>query len=215
MKTIKILLVDDHKLIREGIKHILGLQGKFIPDIDEADNGNEAIQKTAIINYDIIIMDIQMPEKDGIEATKFIMKKKKSTKVLALSMYSETHYIQAMLEAGAMGYVLKTTGPEELSNAIITLLNGKKFFSNEVAIKLLDFPQIIPNKKRQRKNKLSSREAEIIKMIARELTNDEIATRLFISKRTVENHRSRIMKKLEANSMAGIIKYAVLNNLIN
>ena len=80
MKTIKILLVDDHKLIREGIKHILGLQGKFIPDIDEADNGNEAIQKTAIINYDIIIMDIQMPEKDGIEATKFIMKKKKSTK---------------------------------------------------------------------------------------------------------------------------------------
>lgn len=214
MKKVKILLVDDHPLIRDGIKHILGLQKKFIPEIEEADNGNEAIEKISIFNYDIIIMDIQMPEKDGIEATKAILKKRRNAKILALSMFDETHYIHAMLNAGAMGYVLKATGPEELSKAIMTILDGQKFYSNEVALKLLDSPMNFPGKKNKSIDKLSDREIEIIKMIATELTNDEIAKGLNISKRTVESHRFNIMKKLGLKNMSGITRYAIMKNWI-
>ena len=216
MKTVKILLVDDHQLIREGIKHILELQNKFIPEIDEADNGNEAIQKSAIFNYSIIIMDISMPEKDGIETTKAILKKRGKAKILALSMFDETHYVNSMLDAGAMGYVLKTTGPEELSKAIITILGGEKFYSNEVAVKLLESPIISSAKPSKSRwiSKLSKREVELIKMMSIGFSNSEIASKLFLSKRTVENHRFNIMKKLRVKNTAGIIKYALLNNMI-
>ena len=219
MKTVKILLADDHPFVREGIKHILHLQKKFIPEIEEAENGEEAISMAVANDYDIIIMDISMPEKDGIEATKAIIRKNKNAKILALSMFDENHYIHGMLNAGVSGYVLKNTGPEELSNAVLAILKGKKYYSSDVSVKLIEpyYDKIIEKKycaENCLQEKLSKREIQIVKMIAEEKTSSEIAAKLNISKRTVEGHRQKIMDKLNAKNIAGIIKYAIAKQLI-
>jgi DNA-binding NarL/FixJ family response regulator len=214
-KKIKILIVDDHKMIRDGIRSMLESQEKkykFI--VDEAENGEEGFEKTKRGQYDIVIMDYQLPILNGVEATKAALGHNPDLKILALSNYDEYMYIDNMMKAGAKGFVLKNIGPEEFINAIETVLSGKNYYSNDVAVKLISFDhnnvQIarLVRQKRDKADMLSKRELEILKFIASEFTNEEIATQLFISKRTVDTHRQNLMKKLNVKNTAGLVKYA-------
>lgn len=215
MKKIKILLVDDHKLVRNGIKYTLesGRSAPLIDSIDEAVNGVEAVTKCKVNNYDIVFMDINMPEKDGITATKEILDNNRLMRIIAISMYDEDFEIRSMIDAGAKGYLLKNTGTEILDEAIQTILTGGKYYSNDVAIKLME-----PRPKEIRKSSrdtitisdsvLTKRELEILELIAGEFTNEEIASKLNLSKRTVDSHRQNILNKLQVKNTAGLIKYA-------
>jgi DNA-binding NarL/FixJ family response regulator len=224
MKKIKILLVDDHKLVRNGIKYTLESGGisNRISEIHEAVNGDEAVKRAIITNYDIIFMDINMPEKDGIKATKEIVRNDKFTKIIALSMFDEDFEIRSMIKAGASGYLLKNTGPEILEEAINTILEGRNYYSNDVAIKLMQpFSDSTLNQEKVKRssvskneNVLSKREMEVLTLISSELTNEEIGKKLNLSKRTVDSHRQNIINKLQVKNTAGLIKYAFKLGLI-
>jgi len=219
MKEIKVLLVDDHKVVREGIKYVLNLQQKYRVTIDEAEDGEQAVVKAKVYSYDIIIMDIKMPDKDGIQATKEIIQLNKNAKILALTMFDEDYQILNMIKAGARGYIVKNASSEELNKAIYAVISGQKYYSSDVAIKLMgpyhdDLVERKPRRKDTYKGILSKRELEILKLIASELTNEEIANKLILSKRTVDTHRQNMMSKLQVKNAAGLIKYAIQNNLI-
>ncbi len=214
-KKIKILIVDDHKMIRDGIRSMLESQEKkYKFMVDEAENGEEGVEKTKRAQYDIVIMDYQLPILNGVEATKAALLHNPDLKILALSNYDEYMYIDNMMKTGAKGFVLKNIGPEEFINAIETVLSGKNYYSNDVAVKLISFDhnnvQVarLVRQKRDKADMLSKRELEILKFIASEFTNEEIANRLFISKRTVDTHRQNLMKKLNVKNTAGLVKYA-------
>ncbi len=214
-KKIRILIVDDHKMVRDGIRSMLESQEKkykFI--LEEAENGEEGVEKAKKAYYDVIIMDYQLPIMNGVDATRTIMAHNPEMRVLALSNYDEYMYIDNMMKSGARGFVLKNIGPEEIIHAIETLMNGKNYYSNDVAVKLISFDpdhlQVarLLRQKRDKTEMLSKRELEILKLIATEYTNEEIANRLFISKRTVDTHRQNLMKKLNVKNTAGLVKFA-------
>jgi DNA-binding NarL/FixJ family response regulator len=220
-KKIKILIVDDHKMVRDGIRSMLESQEKkykFV--LEEAENGEEGVEKARKSHFDVIIMDYQLPVMNGVDATRTIMAHDPDMKILALSNYDEYMYIDNMMKSGAKGFVLKNIGPEEIIHAIETLLSGKHYYSSDVAVKLISFDpdhQQIARLLRQKKEKtesLSRRELEILKLIAAEHTNEEIATRLFISKRTVDTHRQNLMKKLNVKNTAGLVKFAMELNIL-
>jgi DNA-binding NarL/FixJ family response regulator len=218
MKKIKILIVDDHPMIRHGIKSLLNDVDKF--DVaDEAGNGDEALQKLSEQQFDLVIMDIKMPEKNGIEATEEIVKKYPDVKVLAISMYDEQRYIVKMLQAGALGYVLKNTGKQELMTAVETVMAGESYFSQEVSsIMMSQFMTrkvTNPTENSKLDITLTRRETEIIRLIAEELTNSEIADRLGISPRTVDTHRRNLLQKLDVKNTAGLVKYAIQHNILD
>ena len=214
-EEMNILLVDDHKVVRDGIRYMIESREEIEAKIDEAEDGEEAVKKAGVFPYDLIIMDINMPDVDGIEATRQIINKNKKAKILALSMHDEESFITNMIKAGASGYILKNIGAEELSGAIRKITGGDKYYSSDVALKLMGpyHDDIVDRKPRPSKDVpkeiLSSREIEILKMIANEMTNEEIAKKLEISKRTVDSHRQNILNKLQAKNVAGLIKYAI------
>ena len=224
MEKLKILIADDHKLVREGIKITLSQDNSLFEfeRMDEASNGEEAVIKAELFDYDLILMDINMPIMDGIEATKKIKSDKTSeNKIIALSMHSEEFQIKSMIKSGASGYILKNTESEELNRAIKTILNGNKYYSNEVALKLLgDFkgddinPAISSSKPMVKIAELSNREIQVLRLIANEFTNVEIAKKLKLSRRTIDSHRYNIVNKLNVKNTAGLIKFAMNNNLI-
>ena len=219
MNKLNILIVDDHNIARGGIKYALSQQKKITVEIDEAETGPEAVEKAGRFSYDIIIMDIKIPGKNGIEATKEIISNDKNAKILAISMHDEEYYIVKMLQAGAKGYLLKNTGPEELTGAILSIIKGGKYYSNEVAQKLIgnydvDLVKRKPRARKSNKGLLTGREMEILKLISTSMTNEEISVKLNISKRTVDSHRQRILEKTNAKNTAGLILYAAQNNLI-
>jgi DNA-binding NarL/FixJ family response regulator len=223
MNKIKILIADDHKLVRTGIRYTLngGENANFIDRIDEVVNGKEAVERAKIFTYDIILMDINMPEMDGIKATAQIMRDNSETKIIALSMHSDDYEIRSMIKAGAKGYLLKNTGSEVLAEAIKTVLEGGKYYSNEVALKLMEpYAGDLSTEKRsssridKRKISLTRRELEVLRMIANELTNEEIAKKFELSKRTIDSHRQNILSKLQVKNTAGLIKYAIRLGLV-
>lgn len=214
MEKIKLLIVDDHKIIRDGLKLML-YDAENIEIIGEADSGIEALEflNKFSAQVNLILLDINMPGMGGIELTKEIISKNKDAKVLALTMHAEDHYIQNMLNAGALGYVLKESGQEELITAIRNVAEGKKYFSNEVSVVMID--SLMAKKKRATEDQLSEREIEVLKLIAIGKTNNEAGEILFLSGRTVETHRRKIMEKLELNNTAEIVQYAIKHSLIN
>ena len=218
MKKIRILIVDDHPMIRQGIKSLLNDKERF--DVaDEAANGNEALQKLSEDHFDLVIMDIKMPEKNGIEATEEIVKRYPDVKVLAISMYDEQRYIVKMLQAGALGYVLKNTGKQELMTAIRTVMDGESYFSQEVSSIMMS--QFMTRKATgvlevsKEDINLTKRENEIIRLIAEELTNSQIADQLGISPRTVDTHRRNLLQKLDVKNTAGLVKYAIQHHILD
>jgi DNA-binding NarL/FixJ family response regulator len=221
MTGLKVLIADDHKIVRVGIRYTLESSNSagFIAKYDEASNGYEAVQLASVYLYDIIFLDINMPEMDGITAARQIMSTTKNRNIIAISMHDEEYQVREMMNAGVRGYLLKNTGPEILNAAIDAVLKGGHYFSNEVALKLMQLsgspktPGALTQNDRN-EVKLSKREIEILVMIANEQTNEEIAQTLSLSKRTVDSHRQNMINKLNLKNTAGLIKYAIKNNLV-
>lgn len=213
-KNVRILIVDDHKMIREGIRSMLEFQeSKFKFFINEAGDGEEGVEIAGQNPYDIIIMDYQLPGIDGADAARLILEKNPETKILALSNYNEYMYIDRMIKTGVKGFVLKNVTPEELIKAIDTILKGSNYFSNDVAIKLLNFGNNNPDSRGRASSSvykdLSTRETEVLKLVGQAKSNDEIADQLCISKRTVESHKQNLLRKIGVKNTFELIKFAV------
>lgn len=212
-----ILIVDDHEMVREGIKLLLQNNIDSKVKIHTAKNAKEALRKCNSSFYHLIFMDIRMPEIDGIEATKLILEKWK-TKIIALSMHTEYVFIEKMLDAGASGYLLKNSSPDDLKEAIKCVLNGERYFDKKLPVvhpayqKL--YLKLTANKKPKEKINLTKRENEVLSLILQELTNEEIANKLILSKRTIDNVRQNILMKFEVKNTVGLIKQAQKHNLI-
>lgn len=207
------MIVDDHQLVIDGIKSLLE-ENKEIEIIGEANDGKQLLSKTKFMDADVILMDVEMKEMGGYETTKELLLKNKNLKVLALTMHNEVSVIKKMLEAGASGYILKNSDKEELISAIKKVADGKQHFSSEITFALLNEEEESDEKKPHSKTDLTDREIEILKLIAEGLTNTEVGEKLFISPRTVDTHRTNIMKKIGVNNVAGLIRYAFQNKLI-
>lgn len=206
-RSIRVMIADDHHLFRNGLHDLLD-QIRNIQVIGEADNGQELVRRTMETSPDIILTDIHMPVMDGIAATREIARRKPDTGIIVLTAFNKEEPILRMLDAGALGYVLKSADNEEIAEAIQTVSQRKPYFCREVTEKLTEIVsknyQLPPDADLC----FSEREKEIIRLICREFTSKEIAYSLNLSKRTVEGHRTRIMDKVGAKSIAGIITYA-------
>ena len=213
VETIRLLIVDDHQMVRDGIRVMLESQNKiFSFVITEAENGEDAVKKILHHIYDIILIDYQLPKMTGPETVEKILLYKPKTKILALSNYDEVTYIKNMLKAGAKGYILKNIEPSQLLNAIKTILSDKPYYSNEVAVKLIE--NEIPKPTPFENSGLSKREMLVLKMIVQEMKNDEIAKSLNLAKRTIDSHRQNLLHKLNAKNTVGLVKAAYLLKLI-
>jgi len=202
---ISVLIADDHSIIRDGIKSMLSGHNQVMVT-GEATNGQEAIDFMDLHNIDIILMDISMPLVNGIEATKIITGRFPSTKVIALTIHEQHDFIRQMIQAGAKGYVMKDAERQELLNAILSVYEGKKYFSDKALDKLTSGTKDT--------SLLTAREKEILRLIAQELTNQQIADKLFLSVRTVDTHRRNLHQKLDIKNTAGLVKYAIQAGLI-
>jgi DNA-binding NarL/FixJ family response regulator len=214
--VLQLLIVDDHKMVRDGLRVMLSSFKNHLPlHIEEAENGEHALKKINKKDYDLVIMDYHMPGLSGSETILRILRFKPETKILALSNYDELACIQSMLDAGAKGYILKNIDPPQMLSAIRSVLENKTYFSNEVATQLLEADKKERIRALWQLNELTKRETEVLKMIAMELTNEEIAEKLSIGKRTVDAHRQNLLRKLHAKNTVGLIKAAYKLNLIN
>ena len=212
---IRIYIVDDHKVFRDGVASLV----KYEKDIEIVGSVGTVLafmNDIESVQPDVILMDITIGDDDGTLATEWIKEKDTTAKVLILSMHHEDKYISKVLEAGANGYLLKEAGTEELMLAIRTVAKGKTFYSQAISNAIVQ--QILrgnPSKKSKVDNKeLTPREIEILKLIAEENSNQEIADTLFISIRTVNTHRRNITEKLQAKNTAGLVKYAIRQGLV-
>lgn len=211
-KQLKVLVVDDHPLYRKGIKRILN-NISFISMCDEADNGHEALQLLEKVKYDIVLLDLQMPVMDGVETASRILKEFKGTKIIILTMSDSKRQMIELLEMGVIGYVLKSTDELELTDAILNVSEGVQYLTKEVDDA---WTQFLGNKikfeksfQKNEKIELSDREREIIVMICKQNSTQEIADALSISINTVKSHRNNIMKKLDTDNVVGVAIYAV------
>ncbi len=209
---LKIILVDDHRMFRESIHKML-VSEKIADVIAEAGNGKELLVLLDKHSPDLILMDISMPEMDGIEATKKALDKQPELKILALSMYGEEKYYFKMVEAGAKGFVLKSAGLTELENAIIEISKGGSWFSSEILQKLIINMSAKP--KKEVSVEFTEREVEIIKHICSGLTTEQIAEKINLSHDTIKWHRANIHSKTGCNNTAGIVMYAIKNKMVD
>ncbi len=211
MEQIKILLVDDHKVITDGLRSLLG-QEHGIHISSTASNGREAMEVIKILSIDLILMDIDMPVMNGLDATRAIKKSDNPPKVIILSMHSQKGMIEELIKTGVDGYLLKNSGKEEIITAIRRVMAGERYFNSDVTLSLLnnksDSSAKVPD------DQLTTREMEILKLIAEGFTNKEIGEQLFISHRTVDTHRTNMMRKIDVNNLAGLINYAIKYNII-
>jgi len=211
--SIRILLVDDHQIMRDGLRAILAEEETF-EIVGEAENGREAARLARTLAPDVIIMDIGMPDLNGVEATHQVKAENPGVKVIALSMYADRGYVLGILEAGASGYVLKTGAYDELQRAVKAVTQGKDYLSPDITQMVVDAQVHAPSQRgAPTRTDLGPREREIVQLLAEGHTSPEIARRMHISTRTVETHRRNIMKKLDLHSVAELTKYAIREGL--
>jgi DNA-binding NarL/FixJ family response regulator len=211
MEKIKIALADDHQLFRNGLKILLGSFNEF-EVVAEASNGKELQKALETCHADIVLMDISMPEMDGVEATGILSREMPGTRVIALSMYGEEEYYYRMVEAGAKGFILKDSDITDVHDAIIAVHKGGNYFSQELLYHVIN--RIKNREQEVKSSSLSKREKEILLKICEGLSNHEIADSLFISKRTVDKHRANLLSKTGSKNTASLILYAIKNRLI-
>jgi len=211
--SIRLILADDHKIMREGLRALLERQAD-IEVVAEAETGRGVVDLCGQLKPDVVVIDISMPDLNGIDATRLIMKGLPGVKVIALSMHSDKKYVKEMLSAGASGYLLKDAAFEELGTAIATVLKNKTYLSPQITDTVVkDYvndraPQDSPSSQH-----LSSREREVLQLIAEGKTTRDIAAKLYVSVKTVETHRKQVMDKLGMNSVAELTKYAIREGL--
>ena len=210
----RVLLADDHKIFREGLRSLLE---KFseIEVVGEAENGIEAVRIAIQLSPDVVIMDIAMPEMNGIEATRQIVNKTADrVKVLCLTMHADARYAAEMLTVGASGFLLKDCSSEEVLEAITSIRHGRTYFSQFIRDSLMiDYIDFLKGDKRLSLSILTDREKEVLGFIAEGKTVKEIASRLSLSPKTIEAHRKNIMDKLEINNIPELVKYALREGL--
>jgi len=206
---ISVLLVDDHPLVTEGIGACLETWDN-ITIVGTAATGNDAINKAMEVRPDIILMDINLPDMTGLEATRRIKQKLPDARIMILSMHDNREYVVSALEGGASGYILKDVSSAEVATAIEAVYRGGTYFSAEVSRTLASPPSVLATN-----SVLTSREQDVIIELARGNTNKMIARNLDISERTVETHRKNIKRKLKITSTAGLTRYAMENNLLS
>lgn len=211
--TIRILLADDHKITRDGLKVLLENQKNFTV-VGEADNGRLAVRLAAELKPDVVVMDINMPELNGIEATRQIAAEVPGTKIIALSMYSDKRYVVGMLKAGVSGYLLKNCAFDELAAAISAVVNNQNYMSQKIAGTVMkEYATILEASDSSPAAQLSSREREVLQLIAEGMKTKDIADRIHVSVKTVETHRQQIMRKLNVTSIAELTKIALREGL--
>lgn len=210
-KSIKVAIVDDHELLRKGLMMQLE-EIKNIKVISEFENGKEFVDSLFMLDLDIVFMDINMPLMNGIEATREALIKQPELKIIALTRENDVESFQNMLEAGAVGFLLKNVSKGIIENAILSVMKGDNYYSGEM-IEILTNNFIHP-KKKEEKIKLSNREQEILILICKGMRNSEIAEKLFLSPRTIDGHRASIMSKIDVKNTASLILYAIKNKLV-
>ena len=210
------MIVDDHQIIIDGLKSLLEDEADF-KLIAEANNGKEALEVLNLLEVDIVLMDIDMPVMNGIEATKQILKDFQNVKVVILSMHKEGGLIKNLIAIGAHGFLLKNSDQTELIGAIRKVASGDRYFSPDVTMSLLNKTSMNASsfKGIELLSQLTERETEILKLIAEGYSNKEIGEKLFISHRTVDTHRTNLMKKLDVTNIAGLIKFAIQNGIVS
>ncbi len=214
MSHIRIMLADDHKLIRQGMHSLLDAQPGF-EVVGEASDGQEALKVIETLEPDIAILDVMMPNMNGIEAAKLAHQRGLRTKIVFLSMHANATYAVRALQSGALGYVLKDSDFTEIVQAIENAMEGRRYLSPAISDEVLEMLLNADNSKGDILEKLSPREREVLQLIAEGNTNAVIADKLTLSVRTVEAHRSNIMRKLRLNSHADLVKFAINNGLIS
>jgi DNA-binding NarL/FixJ family response regulator len=211
--SIRIIIADDHEIVRNGLRSLIEKE-LDIKVIAEADNGRTAVRIALELAPDVVIMDIAMPDMNGIEAARQIIAAMPTIKVIALSMHAEKRYVMEMLKAGASGYILKDNAYEELARAIRTALNNRTYLSPQVAeIVIGDYVQLAQTANGSVFSLLSSREREVLQLLAEGSSTAQIADRLCISVKTVETYRQHLMDKLNIRSIAELTKYAIREGL--
>jgi len=211
---IKVILADDHQLFREGLANLLS-ESTEVEVIAQAVNGIDAIDKAKKMRPDVLIMDINMPEMDGVEATSQLLKEVSEMKIIGLSIHANKQYIKGMLEAGSSGYLFKNCSYDELIKAIQTVHSGKKYLSEKITEILiqeyLNKEEIGPSTS----SELTDRESEILKLIAEGISVSDISNQLFVSIKTINTHKQHILEKLNLKTTTDIIKYALKKGIIS
>ncbi len=211
--SIRVLIADDHKIMLAGLRSLLEKQTDF-EVVGEADNGRKAVQMAQEKTPDVVVMDVSMPDLNGIEATKQIIESLPETRVIALSMHSDKRFVMGMLRAGASGYLLKDCASQELANAIVQVAGGKKYLSPEITgVVIDDFLLGGSAEEVAAASPLSPREREVLQLIAEGWSTKQIASHLYVSIKTIETHRRQIMRKLDLHAIADLTKYAIREGL--
>jgi DNA-binding NarL/FixJ family response regulator len=204
----KILIADDHTLFREGLKLIL-MELDDIEVIADVSNGRELVETAGILAPDLVIMDINMPQMNGIEASRILAKEHPEIKILVISMYGDEQYYNRVIENGVKGFILKDADNSELRGAVRAILNGQTYFSQELLLRL------IRSKKSTATISLTSREQEVLELICQGSGTAEISSRLFLSERTIENHKASLFGKTGCKNSLSLVIFAVKNNLVS
>ncbi|HPP06931.1 MAG TPA: response regulator transcription factor [Syntrophorhabdaceae bacterium] len=214
LEKITVFIADDHAVLREGLKLLLESNEK-IKVIGDADNGRDTVKQIKILKPDVVIMDIAMPELDGIEATRQIIEQLPSTSVIILSMHSSPEYVHRSIDAGAKGYILKESAGNEIINAVLSCAAGKRYLSKKISEQVIDeyFQQKAFKEKKDILSQLSPREMEILKLVVEGKSSAEIANIIYISPKTVETYRSRIMQKIGVKDITGLVKFAIRHGI--
>jgi len=214
--SISLVIADDHEIFRDGLALMLSKQ-ETLSLVGQASNGRELIQLVTDKKPDLVLTDIKMPHLDGIAAAKLLLQQNPGLKIIALSMFEEENLIVEMLEAGAKGYLLKNADKKEILEAIFTVHGGDIFYCRHTSARLASL--IVKSKfdphKRDPGTLFTERERQVIQLICRQHTAQEIGEKLFLSKRTVEGYRTKILEKMEVKNTAGVVIFALKHNLIN
>ena len=209
----RLLLTDDHKMMRDGLRLVIGKQ-RNMEVIGESEDGQETVRMAKKLYPDVIVMDVAMPNLNGIEATRQITAARKNTKVIALSAHSDRRFITEMLKAGASGYLLKHSASEELIEAIRVVIRGRTYLSPEISGTVVDeYRRTVPEDDGSAFSKLTEREREVLQLLTEGKTRKEIAGSLYLSVKTIGTHIEHIMEKLNIHSIPELTKYAIREGL--
>ena len=211
--TIRVLIADDHTIMRAGLRSLLEKEDQ-IEVVAEAENGRRAVQLAVEHEPDVVVMDVSMPDLNGIEATSQVLESLPEAKVIALSMHTDKRFVMGMLRAGASGYLLKDCASQELANAIVSVASNKKYLSPDIAgVVIEDSLYGVQQGGETVSSMLSAREREVLQLIAEGWSTKQIAAHLYVSVKTIETHRRQIMKKLDLHNIAELTKYAIREGL--
>jgi len=215
MKPIKVLLADDHLIVREGLRLLLESEGD-IQVLCEAGNGRKAVEMAAQNEVDVILIDIAMPQMNGLEAARQILQAHPESRIMILSAHDDTAYMEKAIEIGVAGFLIKQTSASILAKAVRAIAQGKTFFSPSFVRHLTHYEKVKGNATLQKRagSQLTSRESEVLQLIAEGMANKQTAGELGISIKTVEKHRQTLMDKLNLHDTAGLTRYAIASGII-